>query len=186
LIIKGFVIDRIRRIHIAFPSVNLTDFRQEEEGVERVRQIAELYFSLDAAKKDEIWRTMVLNRDSYHMDNIIEPALETLRHRFEVLVGAAQTPPDFEPSLAPESEARWVAYIGPLAYNIDKCLVNRCLCTTADGYIGIGPPATKPADIACVLFGGKFCYVLREEDEDERCILLGDAYVHDIVYCELK
>jgi hypothetical protein len=38
--------------------------------------------------------------------------------------------------------------------------------------------------MACMLCGGKFCYVLREE-EDGRCVLLSVAYVQGIMTGEL-
>lgn len=185
LTVKGFLIDMVERIYIPFsPAIDKhSDFPQDmKESEEGMRQIIDLYRSLDAAKKEDLWRTMVTNRDTYDTSNVIKPAPETLHHQFEVLMGLARIPEAFEPSLAPD--LRWKAYLRPLVYNLKTSLAHHCILITTDGHTGVGPLTTKIGDLACVLFGGKFCYVLREENE-EGCILLGDAYIHGVMHGEL-
>ena len=59
---------------------------------------------------------------------------------------------------------------------MDANLANRCIFTTQCGRIGLGPCYAKPDDVVVVLFGGAFCYVLRQNGLHYQFI--GDAYVH--------
>ena len=184
LTVKGLLVDTIEKVYIPLPPIIC------DEGLTRgpvaflkgMRQISKLYSSLNAVRKNDLWRAMVMDRDAYDITGPVTPAPERLHHRFEVLLGLAQPPHDFEPSLPLKS--RRMAYLAPLIHNLKISLFNRSVFVTTIGRIGISPLATKTGDMACILFGGYSCYVLREEN-GERCVLIGDAYVHGVMNGEL-
>ena len=61
-------------------------------------------------------------------------------------------------------------------------LLNRRLFVTRGGMIGLGTEALEIGDIVCILFGGTVPFVLRRVDHDEDgYILIGDAYVKDLM-----
>jgi hypothetical protein len=65
---------------------------------------------------------------------------------------------------------------------------NQAFFVTRKGYIGIGPPNTRPGDQVWILCGGQVPFVLRQVEQEnptsnatsERT-LVGDAYVHGIM-----
>jgi hypothetical protein len=58
----------------------------------------------------------------------------------------------------------------------DRATVNRCFFDTETGYMGMGPRHTQLGDLAVVLIGGSFCFILRPKGQWYE--LVGDAYVH--------
>jgi hypothetical protein len=61
--------------------------------------------------------------------------------------------------------------------------VDRCFYATASGGKGVGPYGTLRGDLVTILYGGQFCYVLREVGE--HYIFVGDAYLHGAMHGEL-
>jgi hypothetical protein len=146
--------------------------------------------SLQLNVKDQeiIWRTLILDGDfSQDPDNPIVPAPDT----FKKMGGYAFTrdmstqyhhmPSDFEPDL-PEPE-RYLKFVAPFTQSMGLVLESRTVFVTTEGMIGIGPIGMEPKDIVCILFGGKFCYILRLSGDDYRYI--GNAYLHGVSRGEL-
>lgn len=65
-----------------------------------------------------------------------------------------------------------------------KVCYGRRKFVTENGYIGIGPASIREGDLVCVLFGGCVPYILRPTDTDNMCNLVGECYVHGIMYGE--
>jgi hypothetical protein len=65
---------------------------------------------------------------------------------------------------------------------VEKTVMNRVLCVTEKGYMGLVPYEAKIGDQIVVLFGGNTPFLLRESDEDvhgeRRWLLVGECYVH--------
>ncbi|KAJ4309942.1 hypothetical protein N0V84_011234 [Fusarium piperis] len=55
---------------------------------------------------------------------------------------------------------------------------------TSTGYVGVGPLNTRVGDEVCVFIGGNAAYLVRPE-ENELHSLVGEAYVHGVMYGEL-
>ncbi|KAJ4169008.1 hypothetical protein NW754_010940 [Fusarium falciforme] len=55
---------------------------------------------------------------------------------------------------------------------------------TSTGYVGVGPLDTRVGDEVCVFIGGNAAYLVRPE-ENELHSLVGEAYVHGVMYGEL-
>ena len=60
----------------------------------------------------------------------------------------------------------------------------RCFYTTSTGEMGLGSFDTLPGDLVTNLYGGQFCYILREVGE--HYILIGDSYLHGAMHGELQ
>jgi hypothetical protein len=58
-------------------------------------------------------------------------------------------------------------------------VANRRFFATQQGFIGLGPPNTHPGDLACILLGGRFPFVLREAGRNFE--LIGESYVHGMM-----
>ena len=58
----------------------------------------------------------------------------------------------------------------------------RHLFTTKYGRIGLGPKSLREDDVVVVLFGGKWPFVLREQED--HYIIIGHSYVHGIMHGE--
>jgi hypothetical protein len=55
---------------------------------------------------------------------------------------------------------------------------------TSTGYVGVGPLDTRVGDEVCVFIGGNAMYLVRAEENDLHS-LVGEAYVHGVMYGEL-
>ncbi|KAL6353859.1 hypothetical protein LRP88_12854 [Fusarium phalaenopsidis] len=55
---------------------------------------------------------------------------------------------------------------------------------TSTGYVGVGPLDTRVGDEVCVIIGGNATYIVRAEENDLHS-LVGEAYVHGVMYGEL-
>ena len=64
-----------------------------------------------------------------------------------------------------------------------KNMENRCVFTTKQGHMGIGPFDTQRGDVAVVLLGANVCFVLRPAGPNFE--LVGDAYIHGVMEGEL-
>ncbi|KAK4206364.1 hypothetical protein QBC37DRAFT_435069 [Rhypophila decipiens] len=64
---------------------------------------------------------------------------------------------------------------------------NRCLFRTERGYLGLGPRTIKAGDQVGILQGAQVPYVFRHREKDPETILdlVGESYVHGIMYGEL-
>ena len=126
---------------------------------------------LSATKRDIFWRTLVLGTWDRGRGRRTYPAPAEIGHWFEVMLGN-QSEVDGIGIL--EANKRFCQQIG---------FVDRCYYTTASGKMGIGPYGTQRGDIVTILYGGQFCYILREVGE--HYVLVGDAYLHGAMYGEL-
>jgi len=63
-----------------------------------------------------------------------------------------------------------------------RALKRRRLFYSKKGYFGLGPAVMQPGDIVCVLFGAQVPFILRRKDS--RYQLVGESYVHGIMYGE--
>jgi hypothetical protein len=66
------------------------------------------------------------------------------------------------------------------------CQEHRYFSIAADR-IGLGPPKARPSDRVCVFRWGEVPFILRknEVEASARYKLIGDAYVHRVMYGEL-
>jgi hypothetical protein len=55
---------------------------------------------------------------------------------------------------------------------------------TAKGYVGTGPPQLVPGDEICICYGASVPFAIRRSREGQTYELLGDVYVHGIMYGE--
>jgi hypothetical protein len=56
-------------------------------------------------------------------------------------------------------------------------------CLTNGGRIGWTPHGTQAGDKICIFAGGRAPFIIRERS-DEYCKLIGDAYIHGVMYGE--
>ncbi|PLB39822.1 uncharacterized protein BDW47DRAFT_102483 [Aspergillus candidus] len=62
-------------------------------------------------------------------------------------------------------------------------VLGRRVLRTRNGYIGLAPPGAQKGDQVVLLEGGRVPYLLRKVD-DESYKLVGECYVHGIMYGE--
>jgi hypothetical protein len=89
------------------------------------------------------------------------------------MFGGAKIPDSFRPDL--EGYDRYAQYIAPFEKNVSKAGPDRCFVRTECGKVGYGPMATRRGDHVVILFGGKFCFVLRPKGPHFE--LVGNAYI---------
>jgi hypothetical protein len=65
-----------------------------------------------------------------------------------------------------------------------KQLHSRRPLATDTGFVGLAPSNAEPGDDICVFEGSRIAYVVRKREDDEFC-LVGEAYVHGVMYGEL-
>jgi hypothetical protein len=142
-------------------------------------------FLATEAEKETFWRTLVLDQvaESW-VDDMKHPAPEDFGLIFRVLFTDEQVPEKFMPGASHES--RMFEFIKPVTKCMEHSLTNRCFFTTYEGHMGLGPFCTKPQDVVVMLYGGAFCFILRDVDLTNKSELIGDAYVHGVMHGELE
>lgn len=61
----------------------------------------------------------------------------------------------------------------------------RCLVVTEDGHVGLGPEATRPGDVVCILKDAPMPLLLRAEDDGDKFKLVGQAYIQGMMFGEI-
>ncbi|KAF8848188.1 HET-domain-containing protein [Acephala macrosclerotiorum] len=174
LTIKGRIIDKIDKVIGPFdfdkfpglPSeiVSPTNFTKHLEELEQYGSC------LSPSKREIFWRTLVLDVELRGSVSQVRPAPAMIGKWFDVIVNSSSERPDTV------AEALMLFYA-------QTAITNQCFYATATGQNGLGPYGTMPGDIVTLLYGGKFCYILREVGD--HYIFVGDAYLHGVMYGEL-
>lgn len=60
----------------------------------------------------------------------------------------------------------------------------RCYIGTADGRVGLAPREADVGDLICILYGANTPYLVRPKGSGNPMTLIGDAYVHGLMYGE--
>lgn len=68
--------------------------------------------------------------------------------------------------------------------SVDKN-VNRRLFATDNGHLGMGPRQMAPGDVVVILWGGAVPFVLRRRPQGDGYWLIGECYVHGVMFGEL-
>ena len=82
------------------------------------------------------------------------------------------------------SELKFDALKHQFGVSSTSCMTERCFFMTENGYMSIGPAASQVSDLAIVLLGGDFCFLLRPEDTGHY-ELVGDAYIQGLMFGEM-
>jgi hypothetical protein len=142
-----------------------TEFSRNLEELERYGS------SLAPSKREILWRTLVLDSGQYGQASQISPAPRAIGEWFDVIVNRSNTE---HPAVMEEILKRFYA---------QTAFASRCFYTTTSGGDGLGPYQTLPGDLVTVLYGGQFCYILRECGD--YYTFVGDAYLHGVMHGEL-
>ncbi|KAI6081786.1 hypothetical protein F4821DRAFT_248546 [Hypoxylon rubiginosum] len=67
--------------------------------------------------------------------------------------------------------------------DMTKDAIDRRLCITKNGLVGLAPPDSAPGDRLALLQAGRVPVVLRQDVDGYR--LIGEAYVHGAMYGEM-
>lgn len=65
-----------------------------------------------------------------------------------------------------------------------KITMLRCYISTEGGRVGLAPHAVKTGDLVCIFYGADTPYIVRRTEDGSRVMLVGDAYVHGLMYGE--
>lgn len=69
---------------------------------------------------------------------------------------------------------------------MNAALERRTFFSTSNGRIGLGPLDLQEDDIICIFHGAKVPHILRPASRAGTYILVGEAYVHGIMYGEVQ
>ncbi|PLN78371.1 heterokaryon incompatibility protein-domain-containing protein [Aspergillus taichungensis] len=65
-----------------------------------------------------------------------------------------------------------------------KITILRCYISTEGGRVGLAPHAAKTGDLVCIFYGADTPYIVRRTEDGSNVVLVGDAYVHGLMYGE--
>ncbi|OAP56816.1 hypothetical protein AYL99_08928 [Fonsecaea erecta] len=171
---KGIIVDSIDTVigpfdFKQFPGLFSDDWCASE-WASSFRELEQYGSSLSMSERDIFWRTLVLDSGKLGHGGLVSPAPKEIGEWFEVMLNG------FAESDAVRAELTKLFYS-------QAGFVDRCFYATASGGRGIGPYGTLPGDLVAILYGGQFCYILREVSE--HYVLVGDAYLHGAMHGEL-
>jgi hypothetical protein len=69
--------------------------------------------------------------------------------------------------------------------NVERSIKGRTFFLTKKGYIGLGPSDALVNDVVFCLHGGDVPYILRHDTDENVYTLVGETYLHGIMYGEL-
>ena len=144
-------------------------------------QFRKLVPSLSQVEWTKLWRTLIGDQDASDYDDIVRPAPAEMGARAGVFFKNEPVPDDFMPESDPL--AKFCGFTRPYEAQMLSNLWERRFLRTREGHMGIGPYSTEQSDLAAVLFGGVYCFVLRPVGRGYK--LVGDAYVHGVMHGEL-
>jgi hypothetical protein len=73
---------------------------------------------------------------------------------------------------------------GDKMQTLREMVLNQSLFVTGDGYIGLGPPGIDVGDKVWIFLGGRMPIIIRAGETDGIYSMLGDTYVHGMMYGE--
>lgn len=174
LTIRGKIIDKIDSVigpfdFDKFPGLpnelaSPTNFTKCLDELERYGS------SLPPSKREIFWRTLVMNSGKYGQVSQISPAPAAIGEWFDVIVNGSGE----QPAVIAECTKLFYA---------QAAFTGRCFYTTTSGGYGLGPYQTSPGDLVTTLYGGQFCYILR--DCGDYYTFVGDSYLHGVMHGEL-
>ena len=84
-----------------------------------------------------------------------------------------------------EINHHWGSYSMRYLVGMIDAAFDRRLFASGNKYIGLAPAGTKVGDLVCVLLGGNTPFLLRpNEEQRDRCRLVGEWYVHGLMHGE--
>ncbi|KAI9772213.1 MAG: hypothetical protein M1840_000962 [Geoglossum simile] len=172
---KGIIVDRITTVigpfeFKKFPGLLSEDLHTSELG-NSLRELEQYGSSLSSTnERDAFWRTLVLDSGTLGHGRRVSPAPQQIGEWFDVVLDGSG-----------ESDA--VRFEATKLFYAQAGFTDRCFYATAAGGKGVGPHGTLSGDLVTVLYGGKFCYILREVGD--RYVFVGDAYLHGAMHGEL-
>jgi hypothetical protein len=171
---KGIIVDRIDTVIGPFEFQKFPGLFNEElrtsAWANSLKELEQYGSSLSPSERETFWRTLVLDSQELGHGRRISPAPKEIGEWFEIMLNG------FGESDAVRSEATKQFYA-------QAGFVDRCFYVTTSGGKGVGPYGTLPRDLVTILYGGQFCYILREVGE--HYVFVGDAYLHGAMHGEL-
>lgn len=171
--IKGRIIDKIDTVigpfdFDKFPGLS-SELASPTEFTKNLVDLERYGSSLSPIKREIFWRTLVMDARKYGQVSQVSPASAEIGKWFDVMVNKSEHPDDVA-----KSTRLFYAQGG---------FTSRCFYTTASGGNGLGPYQTMPGDKVTMLYGGQFCYILRECGD--YYTFVGDAYLHGVMHGEI-
>ena len=137
-----------------------------------LQQLEQFGSSLPKGRREVFWRTLVLDSEDAGDGRRVYPAPRKIGDWFEDMIG------DYGTSRKAEVAHACMKFYQQVG------IVQRCFYTTSTGQMGVGPFDTLPGDLVTMLYGGQFCYILREVGE--HYLFVGDSYLHGVMHGELQ
>ncbi|CZR67422.1 uncharacterized protein PAC_17321 [Phialocephala subalpina] len=174
LTIKGRIVGKIDTVigpfdFDKFPGLP-SELASPTEFTKRLEELEQYGLSLAPSKREMFWRTLVLDSGKNGQVSQVSPAPAAIGEWFDAIVNRS---------------GEHSAVVGECMklFYAQAAFTSRCFYTTKSGGNGLGPYQTMPGDLVTILYGGQFCYILRECGD--YYTFVGDAYLHGVMRGEL-
>jgi hypothetical protein len=130
--------------------------------------------------EDAFWRTLAANvtPDQTEADADFERAFDAYLDFHDAKTAETRGEPI-------QLDDETVVYAHLYFRGISEVSAHRAIGITYKGYVAPIPLNALPGDHVCVLYGGRLPYIIRQVENEEKFILLGDSYVHGIMKREV-
>ncbi|KAM0720640.1 hypothetical protein Q7P37_004777 [Cladosporium fusiforme] len=179
---RGLIIDEIVEATSVLSEDDMTVRTGHDPGLNLVEGVWRKFVDSTSTSRDEVDAfSTVLGAGL--LDNDIAATTNLPQHRADF---QAYTAAHCSPELArwasqdcPEKSEVGVAHYYSML--VARVCHGRKIFRTRQGRLGLGPSALRPGDTCAVLFGSRIPFVLRPSGEASQYLLLGDAYVQDLM-----
>ena len=185
LVLKGAVVKKVRQVgaiyaESAHPNVAMAIAHFILEALNFVEEIAEDEADSHEILDDVLWRVVIgdCTKDGD------EPP-KSYADLFKICVAKILGIPTKLSDLGSEAERRVEEKMETYLSRVRHCVVDRVLCVTEDGCLGLVPKQTTAGDLIGILAGGKVPVMLRNinslSDERGPFWIVGEAYIHGMM-----
>ena len=196
--ISGIVVDKVARLTTPWTSVCLDWLTEVDALCDELQQLPESQLD-DIIRRcrgedgeswrDALWRTLIANQTAGQVGrapDVVGKHFELWRRYILDLKGDAHS--DFCSYAKDDLRIIEVESSAAMASYDSACRLaakGRRFFATESGFMGLTSPETEAGDIVVVFLGGTTPFIVRErEDVPGEFTLIGEVYVHDIMYGE--
>ena len=188
LLLSGIKVDEVRislptGLDMELGSDLMPDIRSHIKWLDELESLLSSFsndsrYGTSAEDAEALWRTPILDHESIGNKPTDTKAGLASQYAYRVLRGLVAAPPG-------ENEYSWRRRESSSYWQkMEKSICGKSAFVSGTGYLGLGPEDLRFGDLICIFLGAATPFILRPSHMG-RYTLIGEAYVHGIMYGEI-
>ena len=183
--VKGFVIDKIHRVGILVNKVNRGIAKDQRLLYDSwCWEVAKVVYGDYKKALDAHTRTIIADRWDHVRHMLSRDGNADGRSVPDLMTVYVAWVKSLQDEFQPDAEYAKIEEAVGMFEEFCKVTILRCYVSTEGGRVGLAPHAVKTGDLVCIFYGTDTPYIVRRTEDGSRVVLVGDAYVHGLMYGE--